>query len=175
MVVLLILFCVIAAVAILYSVASYNKVVRRDAQADVARGHIRSLVTRQSDLVSQLATSARVYGAADDQTITEVEHRLREEGASKGTTERLEASEALSKATMALIDEVRGSEDAMASTAFVELIAEIEKVEEQISVARADHTACVDAYNSALAAFPASIICGPRFRPRKGGTPKDAA
>jgi LemA protein len=174
MVVALIVFCVIASVAILLSVAVYNSVVRKDARADAAADHIQFLTVKQGELVSQLVSSVRVYGAADDRTIVNVEHRLREAWAAKGTGSRLSASEALKKATAELVEEARGCQEAMASTSFTELVAEVEAGDEEIARARADFVDCVDAYNDALAAFPASIICGPRFRPRKGGTPRPA-
>lgn len=174
MVVALIVFCVIASVAILLSVAVYNSVVRKDARADAAADHIQFLTVKQGELVSQLVSSVRVYGAADDRTIINVEHRLREAWAAKGTGSRLSASEALKKATAELVEEARGCQEAMASTSFTELVAEVEAGDEEIARARADFVDCVDAYNDALAAFPASIICGPRFRPRKGGTPRPA-
>lgn len=174
MVVALIVFCVIASVAILLSVAVYNSVVRKDARADAAADHIQFLTVKQGELVSQLVSSVRVYGAADDRTIVNVEHRLREAWAAKGTGSRLSASEALKKATAELVEEARDCQEAMASTSFTELVAEVEAGDEEIARARADFVDCVDAYNDALAAFPASIICGPRFRPRKGGTPRPA-
>ena len=174
MVVALIVFCVIASVAILLSVAVYNSVVRKDARADAAADHIQFLTVKQGELVSQLVSSVRVYGAADDRTIVNVEHRLREAWAAKGTGSRLSASEALKKATAELVEEARGCQEAMASTSFTELVAEVEAGNEEIARARADFVDCVDAYNDALAAFPASVICGPRFRPRKGGTPRPA-
>ena len=160
--------------AILLSVAVYNSVVRKDARADAAADHIQFLTVKQGELVSQLVSSVRVYGAADDRTIVNVEHRLREAWAAKGTGSRLSASEALKKATAELVEEARGCQEAMASTSFTELVAEVEAGNEEIARARADFVDCVDAYNDALAAFPASVICGPRFRPRKGGTPRPA-
>lgn len=175
MVVVLIVLCVVASVAILLSVAVYNSVVRKDMRADAAEERVHSLALKQGDLVSQLVSSVRAYGAAEEPSIRKVEHRLREAGAAKGTTAKLGACEELKKATSKLVEESSGCEEAMASSSFAELVAEINAGEEQIAAARTDFVNCVDAYNGALAAFPASVICGPKFRPRKGGSPKATA
>ena len=175
MVVALIVFCVIASVAILLSVAVYNSVVRKDAHADVVEEHIRSLTLKQSERVSRLVSSVRAYGSADDRTITKVEHRLREVGASADTTAKLDASEALMKATSELIEEMSGCDEAMSSASFVELVAEIKTGQEEIEASQTDFVNCVNAYNDALAAFPASVICGPKFRPRKPVSTRDTA
>lgn len=175
MVVALIVFCVIASVAILLSVAVYNSVVRKDAHADVAEEHIRSLTLKQCELVSRLVSSVRTYAAADDHTITKVEHRLREVGASADTTAKLDAFEALMKATSELVEEASGSDEAMSSASLVELVAEIKTGQEQMEAAQTDFVNCVNAYNDALAAFPASVICGPKFRPRKPVSTRDIA
>jgi LemA protein len=154
---------VLGAIGVLAVLAAvvYNDLLRRRNRVEQAYSTIDVQLTQRYDLIVKLVESVKQYMGHERSLLDEIT-RLRTRAAeSTSADKRLEADGELTRALGKLQVTVENYPQLRASETFVQLQRSLNEVEEQLAAARrADNGAVVD-YNTAVQAFPSSLVAGP--------------
>ena len=155
----------IAAVAVLWGVSVYNKLVKEDEAVNAAWSQVENVYQRRSDLIPNLVATVKGYAAHESSTLEAVvEARskatqvnvgdLSEEGVRSFQAAQGEVSSALSR----LLAVVENYPDLKANQNFLDLQAQLEGTENRIAEARRVFNETARGFNTYVRSFPANIV-----------------
>jgi LemA protein len=160
----------VAAVAVVYSAAVFNHLVRTRQMANEAWSGIDVQLKRRSDLVPNLVDSVKGY-AAHERSVLEEVTQLR--GAARALPQgdvaaRGLAEGALSAALGKLFALAENYPDLKASANFLELQKQLSDLENELQMARRYYNGAVRNQNVLVQSFPSNLIAGMfGFAPRE--------
>lgn len=160
---------IIVAVLLLWTVASYNSLVKASESVQSSFGTVQTQYQRRSDLIPNLVST--VKGAADfeQSTLTEVvEARAKATqitiDPSKATPAQLQeyqnAQGELSQALGKLLAIAEAYPQLTATENFRDLQSQLEGTENRIQTSRADYNAVLKTYNTKVRRFPTVVVAG---------------
>jgi LemA protein len=160
----------LAAVAVVYSAAVFNRLVRTRQMANEAWSGIDVQLKRRSDLVPNLVDSVKGY-AAHERSVLEEVTQLR--GAARALPQgdvaaRGLAEGALSAALGKMFALAENYPDLKASANFLELQKQLSDLENELQMARRYYNGAVRNQNVLVQSFPSNLIAGMfGFAPRE--------
>lgn len=160
---------IVAAIALLWLVVSYNGLVSSSQKVESSFGNVQSQYQRRADLIPNLVNT--VKGAADfeQDTLTQVvEARAKATqitiDPSKATPEQLQqyqnAQGELSQALGKLLAIAEAYPQLTATENFKDLQSQLEGTENRIQVARSDYNNELKIYNTKVRHFPTVVVAG---------------
>lgn len=153
-----IIILAIIVLVLLYGVATYNKLVRLRNQSEESAAAIDAHLKKRYDLVPNLVETVKGYAKHESQTLTAViEARNRAMGAST-LTEKNEASNAFSSTLKSLFALSESYPDLKANQGFLDLQAQLQKIEEELLHARKYYNAVINDINTMVQTIPSSIV-----------------
>lgn len=159
----------VVAVAVVYAIAVFNRLVRTRQMVNEAWSGIDVQLKRRSDLVPNLVDSVKGYAAHERSVLEEVTQRR---GAARALPEgdvaaRGLAEGALSAALGELFALAENYPDLKASTNFLELQKQLSDLENEIQMARRYYNGAVRNLNVLVQSFPSNLVAGlAGFAPR---------
>jgi LemA protein len=159
----------VVAVAVVYAIAVFNRLVRTRQMVNEAWSGIDVQLKRRSDLVPNLVDSVKGYAAHERSVLEEVTQRR---GAARALPEgdvaaRGLAEGALSAALGELFALAENYPDLKASTNFFELQKQLSDLENEIQMARRYYNGAVRNLNVLVQSFPSNLVAGlAGFAPR---------
>ena len=167
----IILIVVIAIIVILvgWGTGIYNKMVSQDETVGKAWANVENVYQRRSDLIPNLVATVKGVADFEKSTLTDVI-----EARAKATSVTIDpknlnaqsiqqfqaAQDGLSSALSRLMVVVERYPELKATQNFMELQAQLEGTENRISVERMKFNETVQAYNTYIRSFPATIFAG---------------
>ncbi len=164
----LIIALAVAAVVLLWVVATYNRFVRLRVRGEESWRDVETQLKRRWDLIPNIVEAVKGYATHEREVFERVtEARSRVQAAA--TPKEQEAAESqLRGAMMNLFAVAEAYPQLKANENFLQLQASLSEVEDSIQKSRRYYNAVVRDFNTALQVFPGSIIAGLfGFKPRE--------
>lgn len=156
--VVIIVILALAAIIILPSISTYNRLVALSEEVETSLSQIDNQLQRRNDLIPNLVETVKGYAAHEEEIYTSIaDARARLIGAGS-MEEKAEASDQLSGALSRLLAIAENYPELKANENFIQLATQLEGTENRISVARRDYNNAAREYNTAIRRFPAVII-----------------
>ncbi len=164
-----IIILVVAVVAIIWGVTSYNGLVKMDEGVGTAWSNVENQYQRRADLIPNLVNTVKGYAAHEKETLDAVvTARTRATqmtvNADDLTPEKLQAYQKVQgevgSALGRLLAITENYPDLKANQNFLELQAQLEGTENRISVERRNFNEAAKNYNTAIRTFPRNLLAG---------------
>ncbi|HBR03519.1 MAG TPA: hypothetical protein DD738_13020 [Ruminiclostridium sp.] len=156
----IIVLIIIAAIVLLYAVATYNRLVDKRNKVANSWSQIDVQLKRRFDLIPNLLETVKGYAAHEKQTFADVTEARTKYLSAGSHQDAISADTALSKGLGRLFAVAEAYPELKANTNFLELQEELKNTENKISFARQFYNDVVMDYNNAVQMFPSSIIAG---------------
>ena len=150
----------------LFSSCSYNKIVSNDENVKESWANVEAAYQERYDLVDNLVETVKGYAQFEKETLTEVVKaraaassvNINADDITPANIEKFEqAQQALSGSLSRLLVTVERYPDLKASAHFMDLQAQLSRLEQKINIARRDFNGSVKIYNTSIRTFPAVI------------------
>lgn len=164
-----IIIIVVAVVAIIWAVTSYNGLVKMDEGVGTAWSNVENQYQRRADLIPNLVNTVKGYASHEKETLDAVvTARTRATqmtvSADDLTPEKLQAYQKaqgeVGTALGRLLAITENYPDLKANQNFLELQAQLEGNENRISVERRNFNEAAKSYNTAIRTFPRNLLAG---------------
>ena len=164
-----IIILVVAVVAIIWGITSYNGLVKMDEGVGTAWSNVENQYQRRADLIPNLVNTVKGYAAHEKETLDAVvTARTRATqmtvNADDLTPEKLQAYQKaqgeVGSALGRLLAITENYPDLKANQNFLELQAQLEGTENRISVERRNFNEAAKNYNTAIRTFPRNLLAG---------------
>ncbi|MCE9592056.1 MAG: LemA family protein [Planctomycetes bacterium] len=150
----------VAAVAMLWVIATYNGLVRKRVMADNSWSQIDVQLKRRYDLIPNLVETVKGYAGHERGTLEAVIKARQTAIDAKSVTDQAAAENMLSGTLRQLFALSESYPDLKANTNFLSLQEELSSTENKIGFARQYYNDVVGQYNTAIQVFPAALIAG---------------
>ena len=148
------------ALALIYGVAVYNRLVRLRALVREAFSGITVQLRRRADLVPNLVETVKGYAAHEQQTFERVVQARNAAQAATTPADQAQAENLLTGALRQLFAVAEAYPELRASENFQALQGELSDTENKIAVARQIYNDSVLTYNNAVQVAPGNIVAG---------------
>lgn len=164
-----IIIIVVAVVAIIWAVTSYNGLVKMHEGVGTAWSNVENQYQRRADLIPNLVNTVKGYASHEKETLDAVvTARTRATqmtvSADDLTPEKLQAYQKaqgeVGAALGRLLAITENYPDLKANQNFLELQAQLEGTENRISVERRNFNEAAKSYNTAIRTFPRNLLAG---------------
>jgi LemA protein len=149
----------IAAILILYIIATYNGLISARNQTREAWGTVDTQLKRRYDLIPNLVETVKGYATHEKETLTNViaarDHAMAEKG---GAASHQKSENELSATLKSLFAVAEDYPDLKADKNFLELQQELSDTENKIQATRQFYNSCVLSLNDRVGQFPSNII-----------------
>ncbi|MBR0598769.1 LemA family protein [Sinanaerobacter chloroacetimidivorans] len=158
-IVLLIIVAVIA-VLVIWVIAAYNGFVRLRNMVEEAFSTMDVYLKKRYDLIPNLVETVKGYAAHESGTLEKVV-QARNMAASATTIEgKIQGENALQGTLKSLFAIAEAYPDLKANTNFLDLQAQLQRIEDEIANSRKYYNAIVKEFNTKTEVFPSNIVAG---------------
>jgi LemA protein len=162
MTIVILVIVAIIVIAIAYTVATFNGLIRLQNRANEGYSDIDVQLKRRHDLIPNLVETVKGYAAHERQTLENVTAARNAAVAATGPQAQAQAENQLTGALRQLFAVAENYPDLKASRNFLELQNEITDTEDKIQAARRFYNMTVRDLNIKVESFPSSVIAGQR-------------
>src|SRR5215216_703468 len=142
----------IAVLAVLFLIATFNRLIRLRNRAENAWAQIDVQLRRRADLVPNLVESVKGYASHERETFQAVTEARAQIGRARNLEQRAEGENML--AVSEAYPELRATEQ------FQDLQRQLEEIEEKVAVSRQIYNDTVLTYETARETFPTNLLAG---------------
>jgi LemA protein len=160
MTVVLIVIVALIVIAVIYTIATYNSLIRLQNRADEGFSDIDVQLKRRHDLIPNLVETVKGYASHERQVFENVTAARSNAVAAQGPEAQAQAENQLTGALRQLFAVAENYPDLKASTNFLELQNELTDTEDKIQASRRFYNMTVRDLNTKVQQFPSSIIAG---------------
>ena len=158
----------VVAVALLYGVFTYNRLVRTRVRVENAWSQIDVQLCRRHDLIPNLIESVKGYAAHEREVFEEVARTRSQAQSATGVQGQADAENQLTRSIRQLLAVAENYPELKASQNFLALQEELTGTESRIAFARQFYNDQVASLNTRIQSFPSSIVAGlGKFQPRE--------
>lgn len=158
MMIVVILIAVVAVLALAY-MGIYNKLVRQRNDCHEGFATMDVYLKKRFDLLPNLVETVKGYAKHESETLMAVV-AARNAGASQTVDARMKDENAISGALRQIFALSENYPDLKANQNFMDLQAQMQKLEEDIANSRKYYNAVVKSFNNTCMMFPSSIVAG---------------
>src|SRR6266566_7977608 len=162
MTIVILVIVAIVLIAIAYTIATFNSLIRLQNRADEGFSDIDVQLKRRHDLIPNLVETVKGYAAHERQVLENVTQARTAAVAASGPQAQAQAENALTGALRQLFAVAENYPDLKASRNFLELQNEITDTEDKIQAARRFYNMTVRDLNIKIESFPSSVIANMR-------------
>jgi LemA protein len=162
MTIAIVVIVAIVVIAIAYTVATFNGLIRLQQRADEGFSDIDVQLKRRHDLIPNLVETVKGYASHERQTLENVTAARNAAVAATGPEAQARAENQLTGALRQLFAVAENYPDLKASQNFLELQNEITDTEDKIQAARRFYNMTVRDLNIKVQSFPSSVIANQR-------------
>lgn len=158
----LIVIVVLLVVVVGWGVATNNRLVTLNESINGSWAQVETVLQRRYDLIPNLVATVKGYAKHESDVLEEVTRLRSQWGEAKTADEKVAAANQLEGALARLMVVVERYPDLKANQNFLALQDELAGTENRIAVERRRYNETVQAYNTAVSRFPASIVASVR-------------
>lgn len=153
-----IIIIAVVVLILLYGVATYNKLVRLRNQSEESAAAIDANLKKRYDLVPNLVETVKGYAKHEQETLTAVIEARNSAMSATTLTEKNDAANAFSATLKSLFALSESYPDLKANQGFLDLQAQLQKIEEDLLQARKYYNAVISDINTMVESIPSSIV-----------------
>jgi LemA protein len=153
-------FLGVIALLVIILIGIYNRLVALRQGREQSFADIDVQLKQRIDLVPQLVETVKGYAGHEKTVFQEVTNARTAVGASRGTSERVEAENMLTRAMMGLYAVAENYPDLKANGSFQQLMSELSDIENKLAAARRFFNNATAELNTAIEQFPAVLFAG---------------
>jgi LemA protein len=150
----------IAVLAVLFLIATFNRLVRLRNRAENAWAQIDVQLRRRADLVPNLVETVRGYASHERETFQAVTEARAQVGRARTIEQRAEAENVLTAALGRLLAVSEAYPELRATEQFQELQRQLDDIEQKLAVSRQVYNDTVLTYETARETFPTNLLAG---------------
>jgi LemA protein len=150
----------IAVLAVLFLIATFNRLVRLRNRAENAWAQIDVQLRRRADLVPNLVETVRGYASHERETFQAVTEARAQVGRARTIEQRAEAENVLTAALGRLLAVSEAYPELRATEQFQELQLQLDDIEQKLAVSRQVYNDTVLTYETARETFPTNLLAG---------------
>jgi len=150
----------IAVLAVLFLIATFNRLVRLRNRAENAWAQIDVQLRRRTDLVPNLVETVRAYASHERETFQAVTEARAQVGRARTIEQRAEAENVLTAALGRLLAVSEAYPELRATEQFQELQRQLDDIEQKLAVSRQVYNDTVLTYETARETFPTNLLAG---------------
>ena len=154
----MIVVLVLAVVLFLWSLSSYNGLVRKREGVNEAWAQVENVLQRRYDLIPNLVETVKGYAKHEKDLLEDIARLRSQWGAASTATDKIKASGALEGSLGRLLVVLENYPNLKADQSFLKLQDELAGTENRIAVERKRYNEIVRAYNTEVRTFPAAIF-----------------
>jgi LemA protein len=158
----LIVIVILMVVVVGWGVATNNRLVTLNESINGSWAQVETVLQRRYDLIPNLVNTVKGYAKHESSVLEEVTRLRSQWGAAKTADEKVAAANQLEGALARLMVVIERYPDLKANQSFLALQDELAGTENRIAVERRRYNQTVQAYNTAVSKFPASMVAGLR-------------
>jgi LemA protein len=162
MTIAIIVILAIVVIAVIYTIATFNNLIKLQQRADEGFSDIDVQLKRRHDLIPNLVETVKGYAAHERQTLENVTAARNAAVAATGPDAQAQAENQLTGALRQLFAVAENYPDLKASQNFLELQNELTDTEDKIQAARRFYNMTVRDLNIKVQSFPSSVIANAR-------------
>lgn len=151
---------VIVVILIILLICSYNKLVRLRTVTEEAFSTMDVYLKKRFDLIPNLVETVKGYAAHEKETFEKIVGLRNANYSSMTPEEKMESSQVISRSIPKIMALAENYPDLKASENFNQLMAQLERTEEDIANSRKYYNGAVKQYNIAVQTIPTNIIAG---------------
>ena len=152
------LFLAVMALVVVAVIAMYNRLVRLRQHVRGAWADVDAQLKRRADLVGNLVETVKGYAAHEERTLTEVTRWRSATALASDPQARTTAENGLTQALRSLFAVAEAYPNLKADASFITMQTELSQLETDTLDARRYYNAVVRDYNTAVEAFPSSLV-----------------
>ena len=156
----MIVIVILLVVVIGWGVATNNRLVTLNESINGSWAQVETVLQRRYDLIPNLVSTVKGYAKHESSVLEEVTRLRSQWGEAKTADEKVAAANQLEGALARLMVVIERYPDLKANQNFLALQDELAGTENRIAVERRRYNETVQAYNTAVSRFPASIVAG---------------
>ncbi len=149
-----------AMILILIFIVCYNKLVRQKIMVEEAFSTMDVYLRKRFDLIPNLVETVKEYARHEEAALSQITSLRNRSYSNMSAEEKFANSEAISQAVPKVMALAESYPDLKANHNFMELGAQLEKVENDIANARKYYNGAVKKYNTTVQTIPANIVAG---------------
>lgn len=153
-----IIILIVVVLVILYVISTYNGLVVARNKVKDQFSQIDVQLKRRFDLIPNLVETVKGYAKHESETLEKVIQARNNYANAKTDSEKIEASNEMSRGVMNIMALAENYPDLKANTNFVDLQNQLKDVEDKISYARQFYNDSVLMYNNKIEMFPSNLI-----------------
>jgi LemA protein len=150
----------IAVLAVLFLIATFNRLVRLRNRAENAWAQIDVQLRRRADLVPNLVETVKGYASHERETFQAVTEARAQVGRARTIEQRAEAENVLTAALGRLLAVSEAYPELRATEQFQELQRQLDDIEQKLAVSRQVYNDTVLTYETARETFPTNLLAG---------------
>jgi LemA protein len=150
----------IAVLAVLFLIATFNRLVRLRNRAENAWAQIDVQLRRRADLVPNLVETVKGYASHERETFQAVTEARAQVGRARTIEQRAEAENVLTAALGRLLAVSEAYPELRATEQFQELQRQLDDIEQKLAVSRQVYNDTVLPYETARETFPTNLLAG---------------
>lgn len=151
---------IVLGVLLLYFIAVYNNLIRKNNQVTNAFGSIDAMLKKRFDLIPNLVATVQQYAQHESETLGKLTELRTKSYNTMTTEEKANFDQAFSQARRNFFMVAENYPDLKASANFIQLQRALNETEEQLAASRRTYNACVTDYNNSVMTFPSNIVAG---------------
>jgi LemA protein len=153
--------CLLLVVALVWTVAIYNKLVRQRNQVKASWAQIDVQLKRRHDLIPNLVETVKGYASHERDTLEAVVVARSGAVTATGVTDRAEAENLLTQALGRLFALAESYPQLKANQNFAALQRELATTEDKIAYARQFYNSAVQTLSDTIHSIPSNLVAGP--------------
>ena len=146
------------AVAALYGVTTYNRLVGLKESVPAAWAQVENVLQRRYDLIPNLVATVKGYAKHEKELLSDIAKARSAWGAAKSPGEKVAAANAIEGTLARLLVVVENYPTLKANEGFLKLSDELAGTENRISVERMRYNDIIRSYNTAVKRFPSNLV-----------------
>ncbi|MDR2189782.1 MAG: LemA family protein [Candidatus Peribacteria bacterium] len=154
----LLVLLVIIAVAVIYYISLYNKIIRLQTTRENAFSDIDVQMKMRFDLVDNLVNTVKGYAKHEKSTLNDIIEARNKFATAKNMKEKADANNQVSSALKSIFALAESYPDLKANQNFLQLQNELSDIENKIAAARRFFNATTKEYNTTIQQFPANVL-----------------
>ncbi len=156
---LLVLLAVVFFIFI-WAKGAYNSMVSQDEQVTSAWSQVENVYQRRSDLIPNLVETVKGYAAHEAGTLEKVVQARNMAASATNMEDKIQGENMLQGTLKSLFAIAEAYPDLKANQNFMDLQAQLQRLEDEIANARKYYNAIVKEFNTKTESFPSNIIAG---------------
>lgn len=158
MLMIVLLVVIIVALVLIFMVSAKNGIASSSNQVDEAYSTMDVYLKKRHDLIPNLVNVTKGYAKHEKETLDQITNTVRNSNNASSINELMNEEEKVNTAVTKLFNIIQAYPDLKSNNNYINLMNQLQKVEDDIAMARKYYNASVKEFNNKISTFPGSVF-----------------